>query len=80
MQNAKWLYGVVVYSGHETKVLLNQNSDSSKESVLDKIVDLQIKIIFLLIFLLSLLCAIFYTWWTKQNFRAHWYLELKGTE
>lgn len=78
MRNSKWIYGAVIYTGQETKLMLNQNVDSLKESAMDKMLNSHIKMVFLLIFLLSLLCAMCSNWWTKEHFERHWYLELKG--
>jgi len=78
LRNAKWIYGVVVYTGHETKIMLTQASGLSKESKMDKIVLSHIKIIFILIFFLSLLCSLCCTWWTENHFEKHWYLESKS--
>lgn len=78
LRNVKWICGVVVYSGHETRLMLKQFKVLSKESKMDKIVDLHITIILTLIFFLSLLCSICCTWWTKIHFKKHWYLESKS--
>lgn len=78
LRNTKWICGVVVYSGHETKIMLNKTSCFSKESEIDKIVQFQTKIVFILFLLLSFLCSIGCLWWTKQHFKRHWYLEIKG--
>lgn len=45
---------------------------------MDRFLKWQMKTVFLLIILLSLVCAVCSTMWTKQNFKSHWYLELKG--
>lgn len=78
LRNSKWIYGTVVYTGHETKLMLNQNLGPSKDSAMDKMLNSHIKMVFLLIFLLSLFCATCSTWWTKKQQNIHWYLELKG--
>ncbi|XP_025203440.1 probable phospholipid-transporting ATPase IA [Melanaphis sacchari] len=75
LRNSKWIYGVVVYSGHETKIMLNQSLRSLKESAMETIQNSIIKTVFLLIFLLSITCALCSLWWTKNNINKHWYLE-----
>lgn len=78
LRNSKWIYGTVIYTGQETKLMLNQNLDFLKESAMDKMLNSHIKISFLLIFLLSLFCATCSIWWTRKHYERHWYLELKG--
>lgn len=78
LRNAKWIHGVVVYTGQETKQMLNQNLECTKESSIDKILRLHTKIIFVLIFILGFITAMCYTRWTRKNFEKHWYFELEG--
>jgi len=78
LRNSKWIYGVVVYSGHETKIMLNQSLRSLKESAMETIHNSLLKTVFILIFFLSLMCALCSLWWTKHNINKHWYLEQRG--
>ena len=32
LRNTKWIYGVVIYTGHETKIMLNANIPEIKKS------------------------------------------------
>lgn len=80
LRDTKWIYGAVIYTGHETKLMLNKIIDRSKESAMDKIVNSQIRIMFLLMFLLSFVYAICYTWWIKEHLETHWYLNINGNE
>jgi phospholipid-transporting ATPase len=79
LRNSKWIYGVVIYSGHETKIMLNKSLHSLKESVaMETIQNSLLKTVFLLIFLLSIMCALCSLWWTKNHTNKHWYLEQRG--
>lgn len=80
LRNAKWVYGITIYTGQETKCMLNQTLESSKKSAIDKFLSLQIKIFFLFICLLSFTCAVCSEWWSKKNISSHWYLKLKGNK
>ncbi|XP_060847824.1 probable phospholipid-transporting ATPase IA isoform X3 [Rhopalosiphum padi] len=76
LRNSKWIYGVVIYSGHETKIMLNKSLHSLKESAaMETIQNSLLKTVFLLIFLLSIMCALCSLWWTKNHTNKHWYLE-----
>ncbi|XP_025410244.1 probable phospholipid-transporting ATPase IA isoform X2 [Sipha flava] len=80
LRNTNWIYGVVIYTGEETKLMLNKTVNSLKKSTMDRFLNSQLKTVFLLIILLSLVCAICNTLWTKKNFKNHWYLELKDAD
>lgn len=80
LRNEKWIYGVVIYAGQETKLMLNRTVDSLKQSILDKILKVQIKFVLLLAFLLSVVCSIFCTLWTNKNYKSHWYIRLQGNK
>ncbi|KAE9524276.1 hypothetical protein AGLY_015315 [Aphis glycines] len=76
LRNSKWIYGVVIYSGHETKIMINKSLRSVlKESAMGKIQNSLLKTIFLLIFLLSITCALCSLWWIKNSTNKYWYLE-----
>lgn len=78
LRKTKWIYGVAVYTGHETKLMLNQTVSFVKKSKIDTILSSQIKIVFLSISILSFICATCSMWWTKLHFESHWYLEING--
>lgn len=80
LRNTKWIYGIAIYTGRETKCMLNQTLDSLKESAIDKILSSQIRIFFLIICLLSFTCAVYSEYWKKKNCSSHWYLNLKGNK
>lgn len=48
LKNTKFIFGLVVYTGHETKVMMNIVRSSSKKSALEKKMEAQILIIFLI--------------------------------
>lgn len=42
LRNTKWIYGIVLYTGHETKLMKNSNSPPLKRSHLEKITNDQV--------------------------------------
>lgn len=36
MKNTKWIYGVAVYTGHQTKVMMNSSKNVAKFSKIEK--------------------------------------------
>jgi len=58
LMNTGWIYGVVVYTGHETKLLMNSTQAPLKRSNIDKITNYQIIFLFLSLILISLFSAV----------------------
>lgn len=46
LMNTQWIYGAVVYTGHETKLLMNSNKAPLKRSNIDRITNHQILFLF----------------------------------
>lgn len=78
LRNTPWVCSVVIYTGHETKLMMNQTSAPLKRSTVDKIVNTQIIMLFLLLCSLCLISAICNIIWTKQKGKQDWYLEIDG--
>ncbi|KAL1918098.1 uncharacterized protein VTP21DRAFT_3364 [Calcarisporiella thermophila] len=57
LRNTSWVYGIVVFTGHETKLMLNSNKKPSKQSNLTKITNLNILYLFGVLMLMSLVGA-----------------------
>ena len=58
LMNTRWIYGVVIYTGHETKLLMNSNRAPLKRSNIDKITNYQIIFLFMILIIISLMSAI----------------------
>ena len=58
MRNTGWVAGLVVYTGHETKLLMNSTKAPLKRSTIDRVTNYQIIFLFLILILLSLVSAI----------------------
>lgn len=75
LKNTKWVYGLVIYTGHETKLMKNLASSAPlKRSTLDKQINNLIILLFSLLMVLCLIMTIFASNWPGQN---HWYLALR---
>ena len=63
LRNTPWIYGCVVYTGHESKLMQNQSAAPSKRSNVDNTMNSQILGLFVVLlasFLLSFIfCGIF---------------------
>ncbi|KAI9208671.1 uncharacterized protein BJ171DRAFT_489619 [Polychytrium aggregatum] len=57
LRNTSWIYGVVVFTGHETKLLRNATATPIKSTKIDALVNQQIIFLFGILILISLLCS-----------------------
>lgn len=77
LRNTNWVFGVVVYSGHETKLMLNSTSAPLKRSNVEKVTNIQILYLFAILLVLSLICTIANQVWTSGHENLDWYLGYK---
>ncbi|KAK2169777.1 hypothetical protein LSH36_7g16091 [Paralvinella palmiformis] len=74
LRNTRWIFGLVIYTGHETKLMLNSTSAPLKRSSVEKVVNRQILMLFIVLIALSLICTIASEVWTAKSLNSHWYL------
>lgn len=60
LRNTNWVVGMVVYAGHETRIMLNSGNTPSKRSRIEKTMNIQIIYSFFLLFSLCLIASIIY--------------------
>ncbi|RCH93898.1 hypothetical protein CU098_001750, partial [Rhizopus stolonifer] len=58
LRNTKWAIAVVIFTGTETKIMLNSGRTPSKRSQVDKEMNKEIYVAFFVLFALCLVCAI----------------------
>ncbi|KAG5439930.1 hypothetical protein PCANB_000212 [Pneumocystis canis] len=58
LRNTPWIYGIVIFTGHETKLMKNTTSSHIKRTAVEKIVNIQIIFLFCVLILLSLASSI----------------------
>ncbi|CEP15325.1 hypothetical protein [Parasitella parasitica] len=58
VRNTKWAIAVVLFTGTDTKIMLNSGETPSKQSKVDKDMNKEIFVAFAVLFLLCLICAI----------------------
>ncbi|XP_020292724.1 probable phospholipid-transporting ATPase IA isoform X3 [Pseudomyrmex gracilis] len=78
LRNTRWVFGVVIYTGHDTKLMQNNTATAPlKRSTLDRLINTQILMLFFILLLLCILSAIFNVIWTNANKDGLWYLGLQ---
>ncbi|KAK1232321.1 aminophospholipid translocase [Marasmius sp. AFHP31] len=74
LRNTPWVYGLVVFTGHETKLMRNATAAPIKRTAVERQVNVQIVFLFILLLLLSLGSTIgssIRTWFFSSK---QWYL------
>lgn len=78
LRNTLWVFGVVVYTGHDTKLMHNSTSAPLKRSTVDRITNTQILMLFFILVMLCLISAIFNEVWTREHYATDWYIGLNN--
>ncbi|XP_062228745.1 putative phospholipid-transporting ATPase 9 isoform X2 [Phragmites australis] len=83
LRNTDYIYGAVIFTGHDTKLMQNATDPPSKRSKIEKKMD---KIIYLLmscLLIIALLGSVLFGIWTKEDLRdgelKRWYLRPDAT-
>ncbi|ODV92113.1 hypothetical protein CANCADRAFT_22881 [Tortispora caseinolytica NRRL Y-17796] len=58
LRNTRWVYGLVVFTGHETKLLRNATASPIKRTAIEHMLNKQIVILFIMLILLALISSL----------------------
>ena len=61
LRNTDWVIGIVIYAGHQTKIMMNSSNSKFKMSRIERITNRQIVLVFMVQILLCLIGSIFGT-------------------
>ncbi|KAH7416452.1 hypothetical protein KP509_14G092100 [Ceratopteris richardii] len=75
LKNTEYIYGAVIFSGHDTKVMQNATPPPSKRSAIEKRMDLIIYMLFAVLFLISFLGSVALGVYTQRWTPTWWYLK-----
>ncbi|XP_037069797.1 probable phospholipid-transporting ATPase IA isoform X3 [Pollicipes pollicipes] len=76
LKNTTWVFGAVVYTGHETKLMKNSSPAPLKRSTVDQRTNTQILFLFGLLVVLCVISAVASEFWTVRHQATDWYLGL----
>ncbi|XP_068647334.1 probable phospholipid-transporting ATPase 4 isoform X2 [Aristolochia californica] len=79
LRNTSFVYGVVIFTGHDSKVMQNSTKSPSKRSTIERKMDQIIYILFTLLVLISLISSIGFAVKTKFHMPNWWYLQPQNT-
>jgi magnesium-transporting ATPase (P-type) len=74
LMNTEYVFGIVVYCGHQTKIHLNLNDAPHKRTHVERVANREMYKIFLLLFFVCLFAAIGYSVRRADMWDKHWYL------
>ncbi|KAL7590086.1 hypothetical protein Lser_V15G37034 [Lactuca serriola] len=84
LRNTDYIYGVVIFTGHDTKVIQNSTDPPSKRSGIEKRMDNIIYFLFFILFLIAFLGSIYFGIVTKNDLDGdrmkRWYLRPDDSE
>uniref|UniRef100_A0A914I0U0 Phospholipid-transporting ATPase n=1 Tax=Globodera rostochiensis TaxID=31243 RepID=A0A914I0U0_GLORO len=73
LKNCRWVFGVVVYTGHDSRLLMNSTSAPLKTSRIDVMTNQRIVILFLMLVLITVVSVIGAEVFNKWLLDGHWY-------
>lgn len=79
LRNTQWIHGVVVFTGHETKLMRNATATPIKRTDVERIINLQIIALFSILIALSLISSIGNVIKITVDSKNLGYLYLEGT-
>lgn len=74
LRNTQYVYGVVIFSGHDTKVMQNTTDPPSKRSSIEKKMDSIIYLLFSVLVFISIIGCIVFGIRTKVEMPSWWYM------
>lgn len=78
LKNTTWIYGAVLYTGHESKLMMNSLAETPiKQSRLEKMTNIQILWLVFMLLTTGFLSAVFSQIWTWGN--TPWYIGPEAT-
>jgi len=78
LRNTEFVYGLVVYTGHETKIMLNSTKAKPKRSDVEKKLSTMVFIIFIILVIFCLFTALYARIGLQLNTSASYYLHFRN--
>ncbi|CUM66958.1 uncharacterized protein PRCAT00004645001 [Priceomyces carsonii] len=79
LRNTQWIYGIVIFTGHETKLMRNATATPIKRTDVERIINLQIIALFSILIILSFVSSLGNVIKLQVDKRTLGYLMLGGT-
>uniref|UniRef100_A0A8B9CR86 Phospholipid-transporting ATPase n=2 Tax=Anser TaxID=8842 RepID=A0A8B9CR86_9AVES len=74
LRNTQWVLGIVVYTGHDTKLMQNSTKAPLKRSNVEKVTNVQILVLFCILLVMALVSSVGALLWNRSHGDVVWYL------
>lgn len=74
LRNTDWVIGIVVYAGHQTKIMMNSANAKYKKSKIERTTNREIVLVFLIQVVLCVIGGLFGATWMRINAKSVTYL------
>ncbi|KAM6900180.1 phospholipid-transporting ATPase IB isoform 4-T4 [Xenentodon cancila] len=75
LRNTQWVVGIVVYTGHDSKLMQNSTKAPLKRSNVERVTNMQILVLFGILLVMALVSSVGAAIWNKEHTdEACWYL------
>uniref|UniRef100_A0AAV2L9T4 Phospholipid-transporting ATPase n=1 Tax=Knipowitschia caucasica TaxID=637954 RepID=A0AAV2L9T4_KNICA len=79
LRNTQWVVGIVVYTGHDSKLMQNSTKAPLKRSNVERVTNMQILVLFGILLVMALISSIGAAIWNKEHTEEScWYLSRAG--
>ncbi|XP_073439222.1 phospholipid-transporting ATPase IB [Dendrobates tinctorius] len=75
IRNTQWVVGIVVYTGHDTKLMQNSTKAPLKRSNVEKVTNVQILVLFCILLVMALVSSVGALLWNRKYQETNWYLD-----
>lgn len=80
LRNTEWVIGIAIYTGHDTKVMMNSSAAPSKRSTVERGMDTIVIAMLALLFMMSTVSACVCGLWIKSTSPEMWYLDTASAD
>ncbi|TMS16361.1 Phospholipid-transporting ATPase IB [Larimichthys crocea] len=79
LRNTQWVVGIVVYTGHDSKLMQNSTKAPLKRSNVERVTNMQILVLFGILLVMALISSVGAAIWNREHTEdACWYLSRAG--
>ncbi|KAI4538817.1 hypothetical protein MG293_011084 [Ovis ammon polii] len=75
LRNTQWSFGIVVYTGHDTKLMQNSTKAPLKRSNVEKVTNVQILVLFGILLVMALVSSVGALYWNGSQGGKNWYIK-----
>ncbi|KAI4581453.1 hypothetical protein MJG53_009896 [Ovis ammon polii x Ovis aries] len=75
LRNTQWGFGIVVYTGHDTKLMQNSTKAPLKRSNVEKVTNVQILVLFGILLVMALVSSVGALYWNGSQGGKNWYIK-----